>query len=819
VTRQLTYACFGATPGVAGGWRIGQRSDELRPELADGLLRHLPAPLPEDQNMPTFPTPAQLSDRARRLCFGRSGVESVFWHTASAGVDASGRPGNAFTHIAALSVIEMPDKWIPIHAWRSPSWAVPYGAQEVDDARLMPGFPDAGPYAEPDRIVDFLAVSGRKHIWAMLLDGLYVNLRVRRPIAVICDSADEAAGWVASLTSMVGIDVAREVSFGVWIQAPDVGSVAPHYALMCVDRASIPPGFATSERLLVIDPRRSTEFRMVEDGHFTWEVPGVAPVPGSTCSEVALDAFDSGQLRACLAAVSHGKERASFMGDFGGVLSQGDPSDVKARGLIDAGPYQLADSGAAQEPDLIPLISQALREGKFSEIPDLAARTTAAQIESGRFDAAIAGLIDHLGRELHHRDRPGVTGSILQFGNAASALSRKQQSLKRNQLTPLLQAVVPALFNQSGPHLAGILSRCSSEFIQEDLAPAIDLYLRSNPEAAAAELSPAIAWSLTHGLGLAFRWRAASHPGLQTPLEAFLRRSTFRVTGAPLPFAHPGTYPGSAARPIGTASSFAVAEMDWMLSESGGGAQELWASEAFVGSIDWPLGSAAKEWATEALRVYAADICDARVKELLTVYTAVDDQWWKRTDWPASAWHLLTWKLRPSGIYPRQLLVEVATAVLMVAIASDPRLPPALERDARAFHAVREVALVCAGAQPHVALLGARQALPRLLELAGQTVENDEPWGSRLAWLIEVGSRAVDQPFNPDALAALLELPLPPASWRGQVERLSVLGLAAVGAEFRQSQVGGGPPVKAVSMTKRPGADIPLVVPRVQEYR
>src|SRR4051794_40914512 len=87
------------------------------------------------ERLDEFPTTAALAARTRRLAFRYDDDGgSVWWHAVEAGKDATGRPGNVFTHSVAMS--GLPERLRPIDLWRSPSWLTPFGQTEVAAATL-----------------------------------------------------------------------------------------------------------------------------------------------------------------------------------------------------------------------------------------------------------------------------------------------------------------------------------------------------------------------------------------------------------------------------------------------------------------------------------------------------------------------------------------------------------------------------------------------------------------------------------------------------------------------------------------------------------
>jgi hypothetical protein len=132
---QLTYASAKAVPGRSGGWDVQQLTPGTPSAIEAQMRAGVTTRLETLDGLDEFPTTAELTARTRRLAFWYADDGgSVWWHAVEAGKDATGRPGNVFTH--AVAVADLPDTLRPIDLWRSPSWLMPFGQKEVAAAVL-----------------------------------------------------------------------------------------------------------------------------------------------------------------------------------------------------------------------------------------------------------------------------------------------------------------------------------------------------------------------------------------------------------------------------------------------------------------------------------------------------------------------------------------------------------------------------------------------------------------------------------------------------------------------------------------------------------
>src|ERR1700761_4988688 len=121
---QLAYTSFDR-PGGAGGWQIKQSSADLSPEETQRLVSGVRTAFRPVEPLPDYPTPQQLEAFPRRLAYRRwarrDGGGSGYWHTAPAGADSTGRPGNVFAHVLLDRAPDTAPRLRPIQRWRAPS--------------------------------------------------------------------------------------------------------------------------------------------------------------------------------------------------------------------------------------------------------------------------------------------------------------------------------------------------------------------------------------------------------------------------------------------------------------------------------------------------------------------------------------------------------------------------------------------------------------------------------------------------------------------------------------------------------------------------
>ncbi|WP_136193627.1 hypothetical protein [Actinomyces procaprae] len=184
------------------GWQIMAASADLGEEEAQRLSRLIQPVLSPVRSLSSFPTAEEIAGAERRLAQVPLGDDTVFVHTAPAGLDTTGRP-NTVTHLLRLGQEPAPVLTGP-DLWRSNWWVTPFGAENVRAATLPdPQALRAGPL-DDDAVADFIAAGRRGPVLGAIADALEAGLGAGRAgeprlVVVACDSTDEAAAWTAAL--------------------------------------------------------------------------------------------------------------------------------------------------------------------------------------------------------------------------------------------------------------------------------------------------------------------------------------------------------------------------------------------------------------------------------------------------------------------------------------------------------------------------------------------------------------------------------------------------------------------------------------------
>ena len=152
--------------------------------------------------LPQFPSPDEVAQFPRRLVYAPIGSGVAWWHTAPAGSDASGRPGNVFAHVVLDRSPSEPADGRPIELWRSADWLTPFGPDAVRDAVLPAEVrPDPGPAVSVDAAIDFVLdlTHFRLGTLGALLDGCAEAIRGGRRVVLASEDVESAAMWIGAI--------------------------------------------------------------------------------------------------------------------------------------------------------------------------------------------------------------------------------------------------------------------------------------------------------------------------------------------------------------------------------------------------------------------------------------------------------------------------------------------------------------------------------------------------------------------------------------------------------------------------------------------
>lgn len=214
---QLSYTSFD-TPGQpgGGGWQVKQALGGLD-EAETALLRdQVSTQFDAGVQLPAFPTPQQVAELPRRMVYGPLGtVASAIWHTAPAGTDASGRPGNVFAQMLLDRSRSQVAGGRPIELWRSPDWRTPFGADAVRETTLGAEVPRPGGVITTAAVTEFLLdpQAFRLPVLSVLLDACRQAMNGGPPVVLLCASVDRAAMWIGAVSCLMSPEQSRQFFF------------------------------------------------------------------------------------------------------------------------------------------------------------------------------------------------------------------------------------------------------------------------------------------------------------------------------------------------------------------------------------------------------------------------------------------------------------------------------------------------------------------------------------------------------------------------------------------------------------------------------
>lgn len=213
---QLSYTSVDDA-GNGGGWQVKQTSGGITGDEARFLVSCIQVALDPVEQLPPYPTQAQLRAAPRRLAYRRvSDTIAAYFHTAPAGSDATGRPGNVFAHVLLdRDAMQPGPSRRPIELWRSPGWLTPYGGAAVAGAMLPAEAPAAGDVVSPETVAGFACDAD---IWRLgtlcgLLDAAVATLDGAPAVVLAVDSCDTAAQWIATVSFLMSPGTARRMNF------------------------------------------------------------------------------------------------------------------------------------------------------------------------------------------------------------------------------------------------------------------------------------------------------------------------------------------------------------------------------------------------------------------------------------------------------------------------------------------------------------------------------------------------------------------------------------------------------------------------------
>ena len=280
---QLAYASVSASGRSTGhgGWQVlgttGSPGPAETAVLESGVVTQFHGHIA----LPEFASERDRDGALRRLAhLALADGSSALWHAVEAGTDATGRPGNVFTH----AVLERADAARrsavrAVELWRSPLFLRPFGGREVEAARLddRASLLPAGVVTR-ERVLSFLLVEPAP-VWragfaAVLLDAVLGALDGGPRVVLGVDDQDDAALWIGVVSFLSSAQGARTLSWSVYERASDLeGAWDRGIHLAVVPRADLVDRFGDptvpSARAVVLDEREQPRLGQDETPHET----------------------------------------------------------------------------------------------------------------------------------------------------------------------------------------------------------------------------------------------------------------------------------------------------------------------------------------------------------------------------------------------------------------------------------------------------------------------------------------------------------------------------------------------------------------------
>lgn len=294
--QQLTYASVEASRVRGGGWSVIDTTTTLleqdRETLEQGIVTRLDEVTPTDE----YAQRDELEGRDRRLTYRPTGGGGAWWHAVTAGKDATGRPGNVFTH--AVLTDEAPRSLRPIELWRSPDWLTPFGASNVNDAKL-------GEFGRPGLHGEDWLTLARENAEATeaLLSAVTSCFEQDRPLVMASAATDDFVAWLRVISHLTSHSIAWQIPFSTFVRASELAGLEAGFQIVGLPLADLPDALAMAERALVLDTTDLPTDRVGEG----WVYAGQSWNAGQTWQDAfySLTDLDDESIRVTLAEMDN----------------------------------------------------------------------------------------------------------------------------------------------------------------------------------------------------------------------------------------------------------------------------------------------------------------------------------------------------------------------------------------------------------------------------------------------------------------------------------------------------------------------------------
>jgi hypothetical protein len=256
---QLSYTSYDARQGGRGGWQVKETAGPMTEAEQQRAIELVTTRLDPVDTPPRFPSPEEIAAVPRRLLVDVDDVGgAMLVHTAFAGSDASGRPGNVFNHVLSwpdLSGMVLGGSPRPLELWRSPDWLTPHGTDAVREAALPTVPLRHGGVVSRTSIAAFLSDprSHRAQGLGALVDAVAAALQGGPHVLVTADDQDTAVLWLAAVSFMTSPLALARLSMSSYERVYSLRSSTGSALVSAIPRADVVSGTGLNDYVL-IDP-------------------------------------------------------------------------------------------------------------------------------------------------------------------------------------------------------------------------------------------------------------------------------------------------------------------------------------------------------------------------------------------------------------------------------------------------------------------------------------------------------------------------------------------------------------------------------------
>lgn len=260
----MSYASFSNAHGGGGGWGIGRVTGDPTSEEKKLFQSHVPTVLRTLEPVDEFLPEDKILSLPRRFVYRPIDGCGLYIQAVPAGKDATGRPGNIFSHgVIDRHPAEPTLAQFPASAFRSPDFLTPFYAKDVNAAEFPADAADLHPGPHLDAPSAWYTVHHLLGNRAGVIYTLQEALEAEDVLPVLAlENVNDAGFWLTALSSTMAPSLARQaLQFSTFERAQTlvIEEWLSGPAVVCVP--AVDADALKDPRLQVIRPAEVTEAR------------------------------------------------------------------------------------------------------------------------------------------------------------------------------------------------------------------------------------------------------------------------------------------------------------------------------------------------------------------------------------------------------------------------------------------------------------------------------------------------------------------------------------------------------------------------------